>query len=495
MLDGLLNAIDFESTRSRSKRLAGTALNIAILFFLIDWTLTLTKNNESLSLILGLGIIGLWRHSWGVYNYLRAVRFRNFSKKKTSDYELLSQTQLVVIVTFYNQSEEDMAKVLRSLAEAFTLLPKRPLLIIAYRTLKMPMVRSLIGDSAAVQFVPQTGRGKREAIADALVVAKQTIPANSIDGAHILLIDGDTVVTPQAIWESMGVLDRRAEIGAVVVNEKPLTLGPPIFGVWRKLRSLQRHKMMMSMALSDRLLVLTGRFSMIRSSVLLPVSVASRIRHDYIQTDYAHIPFLTGDDKTTWLEVLRRGYGMTYLPNTFIYPIEHVNSNVNYFHHVYKLSLRYGGNMIRANLHDDAWSNVARSPHLKYTLIDQRVSMWTSLLSPTLLILLLVTGQFQYFIVFLTYLLIIKNVQAIAVGWLGNHYDPWFPYIIFADQFIQSLAKIKSFSFLHHQSWNNQDISLQGDDQQLLDRKSSRVFVQRYLFFTLFFGFIYVLLI
>jgi glycosyltransferase Alg8 len=122
--------------------------------------------------------------------------------------------------------------------------------------------------------------------------------------------------------------------------------------------------------------------------------------------------------------------------------------------------------------------------------------MWTSLLTPTILLGLLVFGNWPLFFIFLTYVLIIKNIQALVLSYLGGHYDPWFPYLIFFDQVVQSLAKIWAFAYMHRQAWTNQEITaVAGDDQAVLDRISRRTMTLRLVTFLIFVGYIYLLLI
>ena len=99
--------------------------------------------------------------------------------------------------------------------------------------------------------------------------------------------------------------------------------------------------------------------------------------------------------------------------------------------------------------------------------------MWTSLLTPVVLILLILFDDFDIFILFLTYTLIIKNLQAIAYS--GSNYNPVFPYLIFYNQVMSSLVKIFTFAFLHRQKWNNQNISVTDNPAMLALDKNARL--------------------
>jgi mannuronan synthase len=486
----------YRDPRRRNGRGAGAVLNIAVILFMVAWSVSMLNAVAANSVILGLGVIGVWRHGWGLINFIRAVRYqRKCSAAKALPPPEPSQS-LVVLVTFYDQSDEDVAAVTSALARSFDLLPGPCMLVAAHKTVRQKaIVEHLIGDSAVLRFVKQDGRGKREALADGLAVILESFPEPLLRDASLLLLDGDSVVTDKAVLDSLATLRTRPGIGAVVVNEIPLVQGSRTFGIWRLLRSQQRNKLMLSFALSDRTLVLTGRFAMLRAKIIVRPDVVNRIRRDFVVTARAHIPMLTGDDKTTWLEVLRRGYGMTYLPNAYIYPIESPDQSRGFLRSVFALNHRYSGNMARANLHPDAWREIGDRLHFRYGLIDQRISMWTSLLTPVILLYLLVFGPTAAFVVFLTYVLLIKNVQAVALSWLAGHYDPWFPYLIFFDQVMQSLVKVRSFAFLHRQAWTNQGILARtGGDEAALDRMAARSMALRTLFFGIFVSYLYVLM-
>lgn len=487
----------FRDPRFRKGLVPGLCANIALLVFMVLWSMALLDSVAASSLMLGLGVIGVWRHGWGLMNFARAQRYRRLSASTTAALRFDPDMLLIAIVTFYDQSDEQVASVSYALAEALEAFSTQPLLVVAYRTARHRLlVERIVADRAALQFVRQNGEGKRAALADCLSLVMDKIPSATADRAGLLLVDGDTVVTRQAVTQSAASLATRPDLGAVVVNEWPLLQDGGLFGLWRLLRSLQRNKLMMAFALSDRVLVLTGRFAMIRASILLKPDVVNRMRRDYLLTDQAYIPMLTGDDKTTWLEVLRQGYAMTYLPEAVIHPIETPDLRKGFVRTVYALSQRYSGNMARANLHPDAWRNLNGKLHFHYGLLDQRISMWTSLLTPCILLFLLISGQIPAFVVFLTYVLVIKNIQALALAMVSRHYDPLFPYLIFFDQVVQSIAKIHAFAFMHRQVWTNQGVTtLDSQDTAILDQISRRMVILRVGTFVVFLVYIYILLI
>lgn len=490
--------MDFHDPRRRPGRIVGTLFNVALMMFLMALSLSsVAALGGNAAILAGLGLIGIWRHGWGIINFARAILYLEKDARKPA-VRLAAGQSLVVIVTVYNQTNEEVKAVATSLAQSIQQLPNKTLVVFAHRTDAQRDIMQAVADATdklSVHYIVQRGLGKREALASSLTRARSIVSPLMLDHYNLLLMDGDTIVTGDAILKSMTALQENAKTGAVVVNEIPFVKGNAAFGTWRLLRSYQRNKLMCSFALSDRTLVLTGRFAMLRAEILLQVDVINRIRKDYLQLRGAHIPLLTGDDKTTWLEVLRRGYGMTYLPRAFVYPIENPDMERGFMRGVLALTTRYSGNMARANLHPDAWQGVKGKTHFAYGLIDQRVSMWTSLITPLLLVYLFVFGDFELFVLLLTYTLLIKNIQAIVVSINSGDDDPRFPYLIFFDQVAQSMIKVRAFAYLHQQTWNNQGISLSsGKDTLELDAKASRALRMRVTFFALILGYVYVLM-
>ena len=448
-------------------------LNICLLVLLITWSSYIVRDRGMNTIVLGLGVVGIWRHSWGLINFLRAAYFIRSARDATKPIASGSYS-LSIILPVYSQSEGQLRAVADGIVNSVRMVPGRILIVCAYRDKAQKELLSEIIENESpfvTHFVRQRGMGKREALADALNIVKASIPIGSKE--FVLLMDGDTILTPEAIVRSIGEMQADPQTGAICVNEVPLVKGTKLFVAWRWLRSLQRNQTMSSFALSRRILVLTGRFAMYRSDILLRSEFINRIRKDYLLHKGAYISLLTGDDKTNWLEVLRRGFDVCYLPDVFIYPIEEQNEENNFVKETIALTRRYSGNMARANLHIDAWRGAAGKLHFKYGLLDQRVSMWTSLLTPVALVMLILFDDFDIFILFLTYTFIIKNLQAIAFS--GSDYNPLFPYLIFYNQVMTSLVKIFTFAFLHRQKWNNQNISVADNPGMLALDKNARL--------------------
>lgn len=466
-------------------------LNVLLLAALILASIQIARANEFEGVVLGLGAIGLWRHTWGLTNFLRAYAY--ISNRAVGDAKVpTSRYNLTVILPVYSQTNDEVRLIARGLRDGIATTTGLALVVCAHKTEQQKdIIRAEIGvdGGPSLAFVRQIGLGKREALADALTLAATSMPKSERD--FVLLMDGDTLVTRQAIIASVAELQSDASLGAVCVNETPFVQGSPTFIMWRWLRSLQRNQIMSAFSASDRVLVLTGRFSMYRADFLFATEVVSRIRKDYLRHEGKFIPLLTGDDKTTWLELLRRRKNLRYLPEVEVYPIERQSDERGFFSETLALTTRYSGNMARANLHPDAWRGAATKIHFRYGLLDQRISMWTSLLTPAALALSLLSMRLDLFILILTYALLIKNLQAVALCMTSGYYSATFPYLIFYNQLMMSLVKISTFAFLHRQKWTHQDISLSGGPTASLDHSARMKIAMQGTIFAIFVSTIY----
>ena len=440
--------------------------NLMILAIVFEFSLLNSNGEFSNTAILGLGIIGVWRHAWGVINYVRAILYGE-------KYEVLAKIsnakqqriELAVVITFYNQGADIVECVVRSLYEVLCNNECEAYIVVAYKEeSQVETVRDIVGDTFPILSIKQVGRGKREALADCLNLLSDYLPASIKKRCLTLFIDGDTIVSNEALNKSIFVLEIDRKIGAVVVNEVPFVSGGYFFRKWRLLRSLQRDRMMRSFSLSKRVLVLTGRFSLIRGDITLNSSFINSIRKDYVYDRDTFIPLLTGDDKSTWFEVLRRGFDMFYISSASIITLDSFHMDKQFLKNFFSLNVRYSGNMARMHKKIKLRALSGSNNHFRYGLFDQRISMWTSLLSPFFLILLLIFGPLSFFCAFLFYVLLIKNIQALAIFRLTGVYDLSFPYIMFFDQFFVSIVKVFAFTHLHFQAWNNQGISLMRGD-------------------------------
>src|SRR5262249_46786459 len=109
------------------------------------------------------------------------------------------------------------------------------------------------------------GTGKRDALAQGF----RSIAADAPDArAVVAVVDGDSVLRPGILRQTAPYFSLLPRVGALTTNEFCRVEGGTWFTQWHRLRFAQRHLNMCSMALSRRVLTLTGRMSLFRASVV-----------------------------------------------------------------------------------------------------------------------------------------------------------------------------------------------------------------------------------
>ena len=218
--------------------------------------------------------------------------------------------------------------------------------------------------------------------------------------------------------------------------------------------------MMQSQALARRVLVLTGRFSVFRGEIATDPAFIAAIASDALEHwRYGTVPFLTGDDKSTWFHVLKGGWEMRYLPDVVVDCIEPVIAP-QFIAHSLPLLRRWSGNMLR---------NVGRARQLGprrmplftwWSLVDQGLSMWTALLAPAGYLLLACTHSAVWLLGYAIWVLVTRTGYAMLIGMGVGRVSPWWPFLLFYNQIAGAFLKINTLFRLPRQSWTRQHLLL-----------------------------------
>jgi glycosyltransferase Alg8 len=101
---------------------------------------------------------------------------------------------------------------------------------------------------------------------------------------------------------------------------------------------------------------------------------------------------LTGDDKSTWFITLRQGWRMLYVPDVRIRCLEEMPGN-GFVSGSFGLMRRWYGNMARSNLRARRLGPARIGFFTWFCLLDQRVSPWTTLTGPAILMHAVLDGD------------------------------------------------------------------------------------------------------
>ncbi|MEO1144817.1 MAG: glycosyltransferase [Cyanobacteria bacterium J06638_22] len=437
---------------------------------------------ESFSL-LGLGALGIWRWAWFFYRFVRSRVYSWFIfprwRKRADAVPVEALPHMCFLVPTYKEKPWITRRVFQAIAqEAKTL--AQPITVLANSSSdeENEAIRAILEEAdpglQTMQLILMTQKdGKRKAMADALrELARLGLPKDSI----IALMDGDSELLPGTLRQCLPFFRLFPKMGALTTDEIPIVQGSDLFSEWFHLRFAQRHIQMCSDAVSHKVMCLTGRFSLFRAEAALDPSFAHQLEHDALHDWlWGRFKFLSGDDKSTWFWLLSRGYDMLYVPDAIVYSIETISGSV--VDRAYSNMRRWYGNMLRNNGRAIALGPKVAGWFTWYSLIDQRISFWTCLVTPGFLLLSLLQGRWLAAGLILCWIAFSRALM-LGLVFLGRQsiVKPIHFPLLLLSQWSSSLVKIWTQMNLAQQSWanrGNQSIDAAGTGFRRVAKRST----------------------
>ena len=224
------------------------------------------------------------------------------------------------------------------------------------------------------------------------------------------------------------------QVGALTTNEYCDVLGSYWMSEWHKLRFAQRHINMCSMALSKRVLTLTGRMSLFRASVVTSAEFIDDVENDHLDHwRLGRFKFLTGDDKSSWFSLMRQGWDTYYVPDAAITTVEHPPDR-NFFRAARQLMFRWYGNSLRQNSRATRLGLGRLGVFTYYVLLDQRISMWTSVLGLTAAVIASLKYSAVYLAIYLLWIGLTRTLVTLMLLASGHRIGPAFPLMLYFTQ-------------------------------------------------------------
>lgn len=338
-----------------------------------------------------VGAIGAWRYSWALLNFMRALLFLNwvYPRRKAKVFLAYAKqpcpAHAYFLVTSYKIEPEVTARVYQSIFRAAAQSKGGGTVVASIvDAADGRLIRQIFDSnhkaSAAVKLIIDQipGTGKRDALARSLrLIARQAPTAHDI----VLFVDGDSCV-PIDIVAATAPFFVDPDMGAITTDEEVEIKDSALFRDWFSLRFNQRQVMMSSMGLSNRVLTLTGRMSVVRANLATNAGFIDQVQSDYIDHwRLGRVNFLTGDDKSTWFWLLKNGYKMGYLPDVASVSMES-QPKPGFVDSAVTLMIRWFGNMLRTNARALALPPSKIGYFTWWSILDQRVGIWTTLAGP-----------------------------------------------------------------------------------------------------------------
>ncbi|MEO7383264.1 MAG: glycosyltransferase [Paracoccaceae bacterium] len=365
---------------------------IAVMTGLFLSVLTHSLTNVTGALVV-VGGIGLWRYAWAATNFLRAMVYLKWVYPSRKARALRAYAALPTpahayfLVTSYKIEPEVTTRVYQALFRAAAASAGGATVVCSVvDTADARLIRSIFDrmalDTSTVRLIVDqiAGTGKRDALARSLRLIAHEAPTRR---DIVLFVDGDSCV-PENIVAEAAPFFTDPDMGAVTTDERVeiRSTDSAMFRDWFSLRFNQRQVMMSSSGLSERVLTLTGRMSIVRADLATNSGFIQQVQSDFIDHwRLGRVRFLTGDDKSTWFWLLKNGYKMGYLPDVASLSMES-QPRPGFVDSAVTLMVRWFGNMLRTNGRALTLSPARIGWFTWWSILDQRVGIWTTLSGP-----------------------------------------------------------------------------------------------------------------
>ncbi len=421
---------------------------VEIYLFIAGWAIFayITPNtlivDETFNALIFIGAIGVWRYGWWMTTYHEVPR-STYLYLDAVVRELRRDNLQGVLWVGYGASEDE--KIIRKWLSTQKDIP-----------LELVMVK-------------QNQPGKRMAIGVILrALSRYGVSHNDI----AFLMDGDTILSSGALQKSLSLFMADSDLMAMTTDEDAIVIGPSWMQKWLTMRFAQRRMWMQSHAMSDRVLTLTGRMSAYRAVGMIDREFIRTVEADQLSHWlWGRFRFLSGDDKSTWYCLLKRGSKMTYAPDIMAYTIEYIEG-----WGIIRMRdnlIRWSGNMLRNGMRAIMVGPRVVPPFIWWCLIDQRVSIWTVLagFSASMFITIFVNGDFIY--TYLLWIMFTRFLMSLVLFCFSDRIRMSYPFILYANQLLSAFIKVYIMFRLPKQRWANRQGQTGGDD--VMSSKSRRL--------------------
>ncbi|RYY84354.1 MAG: hypothetical protein EOO24_37740, partial [Comamonadaceae bacterium] len=193
--------------------------------------------------------------------------------------------------------------------------------------------------------------------------------------------------------------------------------------------------------------------SVFRTSIVVSEDFLALIENDTIDHWlHGRFRFLMGDDKSSWFHVLRSGWNMLYLPDVTCVSLE--SRDASFLSASLSLPYRWFGNTLRNNPRALALGPRHTGWFIWLVLLDQRLSMWTSLVGITGAAVLALTKSALYLPLYVAWAVLVRSVQVLVIAWHGHAVSLRTIPIMLYTQWVGALVKIRAWHHLADQNWS-----------------------------------------
>lgn len=300
-------------------------------------------------------------------------------------------------------------------------------------------------------FVRQNLPGKRFAMGLVL----RAMSRHGVGGDDpVIFMDGDTVLTPGFFERCLPILAADLSLRALTTDEKVVSQAPAWYHNWLRFRFKQRHMYLQSYSLSRKLTVLTGRCSFLRGQDAVSEEMIRTIEADHLDHWlWGRFRFLSGDDKSTWYCLTKKGAEMVYVPDALCYTIDFVDEKP--VGRAISNMLRWSGNILRNGQRVINLGPRRTGAFLWWGVVDQRISMWTILVAPTLALVLTLADGIHFLLFYFAWAIISRVTLALLMSVISGRFRASDPIVLYLNSYVSALFKVYLIFRLPTQRWMN----------------------------------------
>ncbi|CUH76316.1 chitooligosaccharide synthase NodC [Tritonibacter multivorans] len=480
-LDGWLDGLSSPAKQGLAKWPTKQRILLACLLASLITALVFLPNRffdpDLLHVSLVLGVLGLWRFGWWFTHSIRAAIYGRLiwpGMRRRADRVWQSgwrPRRLHIQMTTYYEDPAITRRVIGSIIGQIRREGIPTTLWIGTgssydETIITEFARTHGADvDAQLVFLRQNQPGKRMAIG---MVLRAMNRAGIQPDDLVIFMDGDAVYGSDVLEKTCSMFGADPNLQALTTNEEVLCYGPDWIQSWLSMRFAQRRLAMQSHALSKRVLTLTGRMSVFRAKHMIDERFIRTIEADHLDHWlWGRFRFLSGDDKSTWYHLLSRRSKMTYVPDACVYTIEQIEGSGT--GRMVQNFRRWSGNMLRNGARAIALGPGVCRPFIWWCVVDQRIAMWTMLVSPIMALLSLFIEP-AYILNCLIWIVASRTLLCLFLFRYAREPDMSWPFILYFNQIINAGVKVFMVFHLSKQKWSNRGNQSAGDGTSLVDR-------------------------
>jgi len=440
-------------------------ISVASILLYVMWPYIYLAKNET---IIVLGVFAGWRYGWLLLNFSRALLYAKVAypqlKKKIAalDEEVRYPDHVYFAVPSYKEEDWVSIETFKSIMNELSRIPSSATIIVStsgdekedsiiYQTCKAHHAF----DKVELVFQHQK-EGKRIAMGHSMrAIARRYYKKDRDYNSVTFFMDGDSYLEKGFFEKLLPHFAIDPKLGALTTNEAAfIHTNSNWYKDWFNLKFGQRHTLFQSHSLSKKVLTLTGRLSAYRTDLIVKSKFIKRVENDIITTTMnGKFRFLMGDDKTTWFNLLEAGWNMRYLPDVLCYSLE--SRDADFLDLSRSLPYRWYGNTLRnSNRALALGPKRIKSFFIWWAILDQRISMWTSLVGITGAIILGIFKAYFYFLFYIIWVLLVRVFQMSIIAYNGHPVSVRTIPLMLYTQWLGSLVKIKALFHLSDQKWS-----------------------------------------